>query len=38
MKPGALLISNSFAIPGVEPDRVLPLTGRGSSALYVWRL
>jgi energy-coupling factor transporter transmembrane protein EcfT len=38
MKRGSLLISNSFAIPGVEPHLVVPLSGRGSSALYVWRL
>jgi hypothetical protein len=38
MKPGALLVSNSFAIPGTEPDHVIPLTGRGSSALYIWRM
>jgi SAM-dependent methyltransferase len=38
MKPGALLISNSFAIPGLEPDRVVPLAGRGSNALYLYRL
>jgi hypothetical protein len=38
MKPGSLLISNSFAIPGVEPARSVPLGGNGSSALYVWQL
>jgi hypothetical protein len=38
MKPGSLLISNSFAIPGVEPLRTVSLGARGSSALYVWQL
>jgi SAM-dependent methyltransferase len=38
MKPGALLVSNSFTVPGVEPDCVVPLAGRGSRALYLWRL
>jgi SAM-dependent methyltransferase len=38
MRPGTLFVSNSFAIPGVEPDRIIPLGGRGSCALYVWRL
>ena len=38
MKPGTLLISNSFLVPGVEPDRIVPLAGRGSNALYLYRL
>jgi SAM-dependent methyltransferase len=38
MKPGTLLISNSFPVPGVEPDRIVPLAGRGSNALYLYRL
>ncbi len=37
MRPGSLFVSNSFAIPGVEPDLVVPLKGRGSRALYIWR-
>ncbi len=37
MRPGTLFVSNSFAVPGVDPDRVLPLAGRGDH-LYVWRL
>jgi hypothetical protein len=38
MNPGSLLISNSFPIPDADPERTLRLRGRGSSALYVWRL
>ncbi len=37
MRPGALFVSNSFAVPGVDPDQSVPLTGRGG-CLYVWRL
>lgn len=36
MKPGSLLVSNSFQVDGVQPDRVIPLIGRNSHALYVW--
>ena len=38
MKPGSLLVSNSFPVDGVQPDRVFPLPGRNSHALYVWRM
>jgi len=38
MKPGSLLVSNSFAIQGVAPDQVIALPGRDSRALYVWRM
>jgi SAM-dependent methyltransferase len=38
MRPGTLFVSNSFAVPSVEPDRVMPLDGAGRSRLYVWRL
>jgi SAM-dependent methyltransferase len=37
MRPGALFVSNCFAVPGVEPDRIVPLAGR-NARLYVWRL
>jgi len=36
MRPGALLISNSFAVPGVEPAQVLPLEDWRHSRLLVW--
>lgn len=39
MHPGSLLVSNSFAVPGVAPDRVIPLDGSGmATALYVWEI
>lgn len=37
MRPGSLFVSNSFAVPGREPDQAVPLDGRGAG-LYVWRL
>jgi hypothetical protein len=36
-KSGALLVSNTFPIPGVEPLRVLPLPGRGDARLFIYR-
>lgn len=39
MRPGSLLVSNSFEIPGVPAQRVLPLDGDGmATALYVWEM
>jgi len=38
MKPGAMLVSNTFPVPGVEPERVLPLTGRVDACLWVYRI
>ncbi|RXZ42766.1 SAM-dependent methyltransferase [Crenobacter cavernae] len=35
--PGALLISNSFTVPGVPADQTLPLGGPLQQALYLWR-
>ena len=37
MRPDTLFISNCFAVPGVDPDRAVPLPGR-DARLYVWRL
>jgi len=37
MRPGTVFVSNSFAVPGVDADRVLTLNARGAS-LYIWRL
>lgn len=37
MRPGTLFVSNTFSVPGVDPDRVLPLAGRGGQ-LYIWNL
>jgi hypothetical protein len=38
MRPGSLLVSNSFAIPGVEPAVSLDLGAGGGSRLLVWRM
>ena len=37
MKPGSLLVSNTFAVPGQEPHAVIPLTGRKDACLRVWK-
>jgi len=37
-KPGALLISNTFSIPGAEPTRRTPLSGRLQQSLLFWRI
>lgn len=38
MKPGSLLVSHSFAVPGVPPNRELPVQGRQGARLLVWEL
>lgn len=38
MRPGSILISNSFAVPGVTPALCLKLDDFESSTLYVWRM
>ncbi len=38
MRPGSLLISNSFPIPGVPPDEVMELDDLTRSRLYLWRI
>ncbi|HRH80430.1 MAG TPA: class I SAM-dependent methyltransferase [Thiobacillaceae bacterium] len=38
MRPGALFISNSFAIPGVEPDQIIELDDLTRARLLVWRM
>ncbi len=35
MRPGSLLISNSFAVPGVRPDRTITVADRRGSQLLV---
>lgn len=35
-KPGALLVSNSFAVPGIEPQQVIDLPGRADARLFVY--
>ncbi|MCW5623938.1 MAG: class I SAM-dependent methyltransferase [Burkholderiales bacterium] len=37
MRPGTLLISNTFPVDGVPADRILPLQGRGRT-LHIWHL
>lgn len=37
MRPGTLFVSNSFMVPDVAPDRIIPL-GQDGRALLVWRL
>jgi SAM-dependent methyltransferase len=38
MRPGSILISNTFHIPGAKPDEVIAIHDRPDSALYVWRM
>ena len=39
MRPGSLLVSNSFEVPGVPAHWVLPLDGDGmATALHVWEM
>lgn len=37
MKPGSILVSNSFAVPGVDPDAVVELDDRRGTHLFVYR-
>jgi len=38
MRPGTLFISNTFAVPGVEPSEVLQLNDLHQSSLYLYRM
>jgi SAM-dependent methyltransferase len=38
MRPGSLLVSNTFAVPGIAPACTLPVGDRIRSTLYVWRM
>jgi hypothetical protein len=38
MKAGSLLVSNTFAIPEVEPERTIVLPGRADARLLVYRI
>lgn len=38
MKPGSLFISNSFAVPGVEPNEAVELHDMNRSRLLIWRI
>ena len=40
LKPGARIVSHDFDLPGIVPDRVVPLTmseGQPEHLLYLWR-
>lgn len=38
MRPGSLLISNSFAVPGVSPALTVATGAQGHSRLLLWRM
>lgn len=38
MRPGTLLVSNTFVVPDVEPDEVLEVDDSRRSRLYLWRM
>ncbi|MBU0592262.1 MAG: class I SAM-dependent methyltransferase [Gammaproteobacteria bacterium] len=38
MRPGTLFISNTFQVPGVEPNEMVPLDDLHQSRLYIYRL
>lgn len=38
MRPGALFLSHTFEVPGVVPDREIPLKGRKDAVLRVYRI
>lgn len=38
MRPGSLLISNTFIIPGITPDKSIQLNDFSNSTLYLWKI
>lgn len=38
MRPGSLFISNTFSVPGVEPDEVVELHDLSHARLLIWRM
>lgn len=38
MKPGSLLVSNSFAVPGIEPSEIWELSDRRKTRLYLYEM
>lgn len=38
MRPGTLLVSNTFEIPGLVPESRVPLPGRSDACLFLYRL
>jgi SAM-dependent methyltransferase len=37
MRPGSLFISNTFAVPGIEPDETVELNDLSHARLLIWR-
>lgn len=38
MRPGSLLISNTFIVPGIAPDKSIPLNDFSNSTLHLWKI
>lgn len=38
MRPGSLLISNTFEVPGIAPDETLRVDDRRQTRLLIWRM
>lgn len=38
MRPGSIFISNSFKIPGIDPEKSIQLDDLTGSTLYLWRM
>jgi hypothetical protein len=38
MRPGSLLVSNSFPVPDVEPQRVIEIADRRGTRLYCYSM
>jgi len=38
MRPGTLLISNSFRVPGIEPSQVLKVDDERETELLIYRV
>lgn len=38
MRPGSLLVSHSFEVPGASPERRVPLPGRAGACLLIYRI
>lgn len=38
LPPGALLVSHTFEVPGVSPERRMPLPGRPDACLWIYRI
>jgi hypothetical protein len=38
MRPGSLLVSNTFEVPDQPPEQCIPLPGRRDACLRVWRM